>query len=197
MNAASAPLVLLFGPSGVGKTTLAHVLNQALRMLHIDLDQWGQSGIDAAALRPEWNALHRDLLPDAFACALRRRAADTGHAGAVASFPSFAVLPAAAIEAASRQGLSTVILYGTVSECLDAFLRREVASRRGLDAGFWYQQNAAMLAAYARPEYAAFRVSAFDRGVRRSSEDLVSEVLCRAIGEPASRLARLRTSGAG
>ena len=47
--------ILVTGPSGAGKSTVAAEIATTANLLHFELDQWGNDGVDAAHLRAEWN----------------------------------------------------------------------------------------------------------------------------------------------
>jgi len=78
-------------------------------------------------------------------------------------------------------GIVVVVLYGTGAECMDAFLARECATGRGLGVDHWITNNRDIYAEFSRPDYAPYRVAAFDNGRHRSRAALVDEIRRRLI----------------
>ena len=177
-----AAIVFLLGLSGAGKTTLASWLAEDLGMLHLEVDQPDEDGIDLEGLRPEWNEFAGGGQPAGLARVIRGRAAGARRRGAVLSFSSELVLDVAAIAAAEAAGIRTFVLHGTREECLAAFLERERATGRGFTRDYWARYNDASCIQYGRAEFAPYRLGAFVGGRRRPHADLVAEVRTRLEG---------------
>ena len=177
------PIVFLLGPSGAGKSTLGRWLAEDCRFHHIEIDRFEGDGIDLVGLRPEWNAFYLNDDATSLASSIRDRVSNVGAAGAVLSFNSMLLLDPRAIQAAERQGIRTIILYGTAADCLQAFLRREEAMQRGLDQVHWLRHNAHAYIAHSRTEYSPNRLRTFVSGKHRARNELVAEVQSR-LGAP-------------
>lgn len=179
MESKALPALFVLGPSGAGKSSLGNALSARLGWLHVEFDQDSQDGVTKSGLREEWDAFYNEHQADRLAATLQCRATAGGKSGLVVSMPSLVVLMPKHITAATAAGISTIVLYGTGAECLQAFLQREVATGRSLTAEHWISNNAVTYAIHSRPEYAAIRVSAFCFGSRRPVEEVVAEVCCR------------------
>lgn len=172
-----ARILFLLGPSGCGKSSLGTWVAEDLAFLHLEIDQWPNGdGIDLASLRPQWDRFLEQGLAGPLAEELRLRAAGGGRAGTVLTFPGRLVLPVPRVEVAMAVGIVVVVLYGTGAECLDAFLAREAATGRGLGIDHWVANNHDIYADFSRPDFAWWRVAAFDNGRHRSRADLVDEI---------------------
>src|SRR5262249_17388895 len=157
------PIVFLLGPSGAGKSQLATWIAEDLGFVWIEIDRFPKDGIELAGLRKEWDTFQESGQATEMASTICDRVKLAQKDGAILSFPSTLVLPICHIEAAERQGIRFLILYGTGAVCLEAFLRRERESGRGLDAEHWILNNAASYAEISRPEYSKYRLMAFDQ----------------------------------
>ena len=144
----AAPVFLVFGPSGSGKSSLGARMAQEFKFQHLEIDRFPEDGIDLEALRPEWDAFwhRREALP--LSQVVDGRAQAIGCRGAVLTFPGNAVPSPAHLAAASIVGMTPVILYGEVSECLSAFLMREKSSGRDLGESHWRLNNTAAHSAF-------------------------------------------------
>ena len=178
-----APIIFLLGPSGSGKTRLGSWLGEDLAILHLEIDRWPDGdGVDLEGLRLEWDVFWNTGQAASLAAVIRKRVARTHRQGAVLSFPSTLVLPAAALRAAEQEGIRSFVLYGTGAECLTAFLERERANGRGLKDGHWVKNNARSYIEYSQKEFAPYRLSAFTLGKHRKRANLVAEVKTRLTG---------------
>src|SRR5262245_60769678 len=113
-------IVLLFGPSGAGKTTLSKCAAKQFSFRHIEIDRYPDGdGIDLEGLRTEWECfLRNDSRP--FVEAIKSRIIAGGFRGAVLSFPSLMVPTNKQLEAAKKAGICSIVLYGTKAECMKA-----------------------------------------------------------------------------
>ena len=196
------PHLLILGPSGVGKST---VTARAARrgFLPIEIDAASRTSarrmpfaarINVALKRrsfvlpPEYDGMVIENLMEEWtsfedgdarplSSALRVRSDQADAEACIVSFPSGVVLSAGSIVVAEAAGIAVRILYGSVAECLGAFLARETSSGRGLGPDYWFANNARTHRSQGRPEFAAWRVTAFgEDGSRRPLDDLVDEI---------------------
>jgi hypothetical protein len=177
------PVLFIAGPSGAGKSTISEWVAIDLQFLHLEIDLWFADGIDVHGLRHEWKAFCRQLDPAPLASVLRDRVVAASCSGAVLSFPSNVILTRKQIDVARSVGLHTVVLYGSVQQCIDSFLARESTNGRGLGIERWHRFNARAHATYGRSNYADLRVEAFrPDGSRWLREHFVAIIRGRVAG---------------
>src|SRR6266571_5994139 len=122
------PVLVILGPSGSGKSSLGEWLQQDYGYWHLEIDQRDVPELErirAVRLASEWETfLHRgDPVP--LGTTLRTWTTDRGFAGVVLSFSSLRCLSVIQIESLRTHGIHAVILYGTIEDCIGAFLYRE------------------------------------------------------------------------
>jgi hypothetical protein len=174
------PLIFILGPSGAGKSTIGQWLAEDLDLLHTEVDRWPDGdGIDLAGIRAEWDLyLSGSIAP--LISALRSCVWQAAKSGAVITFPGSLVLPPELITESREAGIITVVLDGSGAECLDAFLAREEATGRGLSGAHWIQNNSDSYARFSLPEYAPWRLAAFQSDGRKSRAAIVKQIATRA-----------------
>jgi hypothetical protein len=170
------PLIFILGPSGSGKSTIGQWLSEDFDLLHIEVDRWPDGdGIDLAGIRTEWD-LYINGSTSPLVSMLSSRVRQAAKSGAVLTFPG-GLVPSSALIIASREaGITTVVLYGSDAECLDAFLAREEATGRRLRADHWIRNNSDSYALFSLPKYAPWRLAAFQPDGRRSRAAIVEEI---------------------
>lgn len=169
------PVILVTGPSGVGKSTISQWVAADLQFIHYEMDLWHVNGIDVHGFRQDWNVFFHQLDPAPLSKVIRMRVAEASCSGAVLSFPSNVIFTRKRINAAMSVGIRTVVLYGSARQCIDAFLDRERTNGRGLSIERWHRFNARVHARYGRSEYDDVRVEAFrPDGSRWPREDIVA-----------------------
>jgi len=167
-------VLLVLGLSGAGKSTLGAWLAEDLGLIHHEIDRC--DGVDLACIRPEWESFLRDGSAGPLADALRAQAEGAECEGVVLTTSSDVVLDSRSLMAARGCGIHSAVLYGSLAECLGAFLSREAQMDRGLDAVHWHAHNDRALAEYGRAKYRRWRLPAFEKGARRSRVALVADV---------------------
>jgi hypothetical protein len=155
-------------------------LAEGLDLLHIEVDRWPDGdGIDLAGIRTEWDLyLGGSIAP--LITALRSRVRQAAKSGAVLTFPGTLVLTPALIIASGDAGITTIVLYGSGAECVDAFLAREEETGRRLSADHWIENNSESYAHFSLPEYAPWRLAVFQSDRRRSRAAIVKQIATRA-----------------
>jgi hypothetical protein len=171
------PILLILGPSGVGKTTIGEALAKQTHMLHLDFDQYPKDGVDEEGLRAEWDAF-LEQRPAALADAVLAKVDAGSFRGAVITCPSGVVLSGDEILDAERCGFRAVVLFGPPAACRAAFLN---GPHSGLGAAHWDLNNR-RYAVFGSPELESYRVAVFRRTDRRPVSEILAEVQARLTG---------------
>lgn len=170
-----APVLFILGLSGSGKSTFASRAAAQRNWLHLEIDRYpARNGIDLLGLRPQWSAFEAGM-PDGFVAEVGNRASRSGMSTAIVSFPSMVMFPIATIKRAASVGAQVVLLYGSKTDCIAAFRKRESESGRALGEAHWNANNA-YYGNLASKVYDPYRVVAFANGVHRSTSDLLEEL---------------------
>lgn len=173
------PILIVLGPSGSGKTTLAGWLEKEHHYLWLEIDRMGAlDGIDQAGLRSEWDAFIGRNDPSELAASLHRRCSRACR-GVVLSFQSKVLPSPTMLQAAERNGISSIILYGSLAECRQAFLEREQHLMRGLDERHWMKHNEKAHGMFSHPAYQPYRLAMFESGRFRSRQAILSDLNSR------------------
>lgn len=174
-----APIVLLLGPSGTGKSRLREWIRDDLGFIEHELDTFeagGPNGVDRAGLRAQWDRLLLQGDADPLAREMRSRAAAANKAGAVLSIPSLVVLPPETIAGTEKLGVFTFILMGRREECRAAFLERQKTRAAAAVSGEHWDRHAQNFEAFESGLLAPYRLWTFRQGVRVRREELVESV---------------------
>jgi len=172
--------VLLVGPSGAGKTTIGAWAAEDLGLLWLEADVWNADGITRHRLRAQWNAFYENRNPRRLANTLSLRAKKNNRVGTMLTLPSPVILSPAHVEAAAEHGLTVVVAWGTLENCVEAFNIRERQHPRGIDVSHWHHFNDACLVEYAKSCYVPLRLETFNAdGSRRFRSEIVRELGAR------------------
>jgi hypothetical protein len=175
------PIIFVLGPSGVGKSCVSAGLAEDYSFLHLDIDQ--NRGFEANGFPAGWD---EDLSKVDFAnlaTAVRGRLAVEQRAAAVLSFPTVHVFSPEQLEAASRVGITTVVLWGTKERCIEARRVRARKNRMRFDLERYERKNRRTFETYGQSEYASFRVEAFQPdGSRWPREHILALIMERTAG---------------
>jgi|GEM_PF-3401126 len=148
-----APVILVVGPSGVGKDDVCGWFKNELNFEWVDIDQEGH--FEAMGLQSEWNRFKKlDPLP--LATSLRNKISEGNAIGSVMSLPSDRVITLEMAKAAETVGIYTVVLWGTQEACK--------AARKGRDGsvkGTYDQKNQKAFSTYGVPEFEPNRLEVF------------------------------------
>lgn len=172
------PVIFVLGLSGAGKTHTSKVLGEEYLLLHIDIDRTG-GGFARAGFPGEWDedVSRVDFL--ILAAGVRMQVTDE-YQGAILSFPTTYVFSREQLDVASRHGVSTVVLWGTLEHCMEARREREEKRGKTFYPNRYLRKNTPTFDTYRSAEYDEFKVAAFQLdGYRPSRETLLSLVLER------------------
>jgi adenylate kinase family enzyme len=169
-NSTKSPIIFFFGPSGVGKTTLAELLREDHNYIHLKIDRADGDGIDIEGLRSEWDKFLNEDDAESLAEALRQKIHEQNKAGIVLTFASTDWLRIHKIEEAKKHRILTVVLYGSKEDCLNSFMAREKIKNRGFDA------NQRFYPKFTNTDYAKYRLDTFHNHVHRNKSSLIKEV---------------------
>ncbi len=169
------PLIFIFGPSGVGKSTLGNWLAEDLGFLHLEVDCHPQDGIDLAGIRNEWEEFCSKLDGQPLCRLLRERIRSAELRAMVVSFPSTVCFNKVFMEVLRNNKVTPLILLGSKQNCIDSFLRREASTGRGLDIEHWLRYNS-NYDNFASDDLSEFRLWTFENHRRISRNKLIAEV---------------------
>ena len=177
------PIIFVLGPSGVGKTYVSDGIANCYSFYHFNIHS-KKSGFKANGFPAEWD---EDIQKSDFgnlATAVRSYPAVEQHAGAVISFETDHIFSPQQLEAASRVGISTVVLWGTEERCQETRRVRQMNRNKGeLNLKRYQRKNRPAFEAYARIEYADFRIETFQPdGSRWPREHILTLVMARTAG---------------
>jgi len=176
-----SPVLFVLGPSGVGKSCVSKGLEEDYLFLHLDIDQ--NRGFEVNDFPAEWDEDISRINFAQLATSVHRRVAVEHRAGAVLSFPTIHVFSPQQLKAASRVGISTVVLWGTEERCIDARRVRAKKNRVKFDLVRYQRKNRESFETYAQSEYAHLRLEAFrPEGSRWPREHLLALIMARTSG---------------
>ena len=168
-------ILLIFGPSGVGKSTLADKILRELNFLHFNYDYWDLKGIKGEDLGIKLSEYFLGYQPELLRSLIEKRL--TEKQGAVLTFPSIIIPAVTHIKEAQLFGITTLILYGSAKNCLNSFIAREKKIGRNLSPTHWYMYNNHIYnGSSLKPEHIPFIINAFQGKKRRSDKSLMKIV---------------------
>ena len=173
------PILLVLGPSGVGKSTVSKWIETEFQFLHLDIGR--NRGFARNGLPSDWDVCISRIDFALLATLVLQRIDSEKRAGAVLSFPTVHVLTREQIDVASRVGITTVLLWGTEERCVHA--RSERSRKKGIAFGIarYRRKNGPSFETYVKSEYDNFRFEAFRPDGSRWPRDHVMEVIRRLV----------------
>ena len=167
----------VLGPSGTGKSSFGAFLANVKGWHHLEINQFGNDGIDTHRLRQHWDAYYNNFDPSGLIKELKKRTKDSGKPNCVLTFPGNLVLLRDHISAVA-DNIRVIYLYGSAARCIISFLKREQEIHRKLGLDHWLTHNRASYINMSIPELETNRVYVWTcNGKRRSCEDIFDEVL--------------------
>ena len=172
-------MLLILGPSGVGKSSFGEWLAAERNWLHLEIDRYPEDGIDLHNLRAEWNEFCERGNPGLLAKVLRERLAPSSKINCVLTFPGCLVLPPERIISAANAGVRTIYLYGSAAHCITAFLKREEKTDSPLGLDHWISNNHenGSYIEMSKPALAPYRIHVFTHMGDRIQQVEVFEAL--------------------
>jgi adenylate kinase family enzyme len=160
------PILFVLGPSGAGKSVVSKAFHRSYSFLHVDIDQDRDSkhGFELNHFPAQWD---RDISLIDFTQLgreIQRRITQQAHAGAVISVPTTHVFSSIQLVMAYRAGLSTVVLWGTEQQCIQARRVRSKKNRKRFnekDVERYKEKNRRTFETYSRSEYDRYRIEVF------------------------------------
>jgi hypothetical protein len=176
------PIIFLLGPSGIGKSYLSEMLVKN-KFLYVHLDTDSRKRTFAANGFPsEWDDNFLKVNLAHLVVELRDRL-DNEHTGAIVSFPTIYVFTPEKLVEAVQLGVTPVVLSGKQEDCIRAAKKRIEKKGRQFNLPRYLRLNVPTFLAYGRPEYAAFRVGAFQEdGSRYPNEKWLTRIMERING---------------
>jgi len=149
--------------------------------MHIDIDQ--NHPFQANGFPSEWDNDIRNVDFTKLASFVRDRLASEGHSSAVVSFPTVHVFSVQQIQTAAIAGISTVVLWGTEANCIEARRKRAKDNRVKFDLERYKRKNQPTFETYAQSDYAPYRIETFKPdGSRVPIERIVVAIIERMSG---------------
>jgi len=179
------PIIFLLGPSGSGKTHTSKMLKkEGFLYVHIDTDSERRT-FAAYGLPPEWDDDFHNMELASFVDDLLGRLGDEDedeHTGTVVSFPTVFVFTPDELEEAERLGVTPVILWGEREYCIRAAKSRREKKPGRFNSSRYDRLNKPTFQAFGSPEYAPFRVEAFQKDGSRhtNEEEWLRKIMARA-----------------
>ena len=174
-----AKIILVLGPSGVGKSCVAKELENQHSFMHIDIDQ--NHPFQANGFPAEWDNDIRNVDFVQLASIISDRLANEGRSAAVVSFPTVHVFSVQQIQSATSVGISAVVLWGTEANCIEARSKRAKTNRVRFDLERYKRKNQPTFETYAQSDYAPYRIETFQPdGSRAPIERIVAAIIARA-----------------
>jgi cytidylate kinase len=178
------PIILLMGPSGAGKTTLANLASDEHNYLHIDFDLWGGDTEEIKPFKEAWRTFKDDHTISDLKTLVEEKVSAENKTGAILSFPSDdMVVDSRLIELAVKAGIYPVYLYAPAEKCLETFIAREKINGRGLPAEHWQKCNAFIYETdYLTQSHQPYILSAYTpepESERKTQTALLSELVNR------------------
>lgn len=172
-------VIIILGPSGVGKSEISKELANTINFLHLEADVRDEDGIDLNNLRKEWDLfLHNENYTPLLGLLIERfKAAE--KKGAILSLPSLSPFKTELMHRATKDGMLFIILYATAADCINSFLNREEQLGSGLGIEHWHKYNCVSYFNMSLPEFKEFRHLTFDNDVRKTNETVALELMKR------------------
>jgi hypothetical protein len=167
--------IVLFGPSGSGKSQVAEWLNREWNFLHISFDRWDDTGVDAKIISDEWSTFSQtgNVIP--LANKLKDTIEANNSGGVVITCPSGWLFDSSKVEIGQKSSIYSIILYGPKDKIWSAYAQREDDAGRIPDKVKW-ERNNTKYEVFGSPEYSNIRIETFDGSDRRKKEELIVDI---------------------
>jgi hypothetical protein len=153
------PVILVVGPSGVGKSHVSGLLERAWRFLYWRIYSFEENGLPSA-----WDGRGELVDMPMLIAAARARRAEAAAAGIVVSIAPEDVLELRQLFEARTLGATPVVLWGTPDQCVQARKERSRINRKRFnekDMPRYWRKNTAAFEAYGSAQYSNFREEGF------------------------------------
>jgi hypothetical protein len=175
------PIVMILGPSGVGKTDTSKCIERMLQFLRVDFDR--DTPFETNGFPREWDYNLGEVNLSLLATETRTRATAKGKRGVVMSFATIHVFTRQQLEEASAVGIVPVALMGSEERCINARRERQLKRNKNFNEHAYRRKNKATFETYNRPEFDDIRLETFRAdGSRWDCGELVSQIRRRLDG---------------
>jgi hypothetical protein len=175
------PVILIIGPSGVGKSYVSGLLERAWRFLYWRIYSFKKNGLPSA-----WDGRGGLVDMRVLITAAQTRRAEAIATGIVVSIAPEDVFEPRQLSEARTFGATPVVLWGTPDQCVKARKERSRIHHKHFDEKdmprYWRKNNGAF-EAYGSVQYTDFREGAFQRdGSRWPDEHWLQRINLRLAG---------------
>lgn len=170
------PIVLIFGMSGVGKSTLGRLLAKEWSFLHIEQDIPDANGLELWDLNNEFIEYYQALKTDKFVRKIKQLVQNRERRGAIITFDSTFTPSIWQLETAVKSGMQALVLDGPSNLCCQSYFRREKTLGHDVTESDWHEYNDELLSTFSQKAYSPYKLSVFEDQIRKPNNELLEEI---------------------
>lgn len=164
------PIILLFGTTGIGKSTVAGLFVSRLSYLHISFDRSDLRALPGTKIQHEWGEFRSNNNAIVFRKAIEEHIDLSDKAGVVVIYPSSWKIDIRNITEGEKHGIHTVILFGPKEDNYLVWKEREKNFGKDYSIERWEHDNQSLYNKFSRPEFEPYKEYVFSD---RKMKDLI------------------------